>query len=194
MLRSMSDLVKGRMVALFSGRGAVQLMGWRASDGGSSPPMGELEESLRLVLEHLERIKPGAMASGEAGLRLRCVAGQGIVLRAPMCEPRAYGGNLRGTPAVRLSSTVAALIDADPVGEQMMEVLRDEYEWGAGDAHVYSFGQGNGEGQVFRMEIVSDAPGPEHKHLRYTARTVAELACFLDFLLGTYVWDSICAD
>ncbi len=171
------------MLRLF-GSALVELMGRGASDRAPcAEALGALEESLRLVLEHLERVKPGASAAFSS---IRCVEGLGIVLEAPASVP--------GARRVRLSPLVAALVEGGPEEEQVMDVLRDEYEWDEDEEHALSVGQGDlAAGVVFRIYIVSSAPGPEHKHLRYTARTAAELARFLDYVLETSVWDSICA-
>ena len=206
--------VKGKLVKLFGRKDLVQLMGRHSSRAGQSPApaLSELEERCALVLEHLQRVKPGSVTLAErvhriqfdhdgmvADLTVECVAGSGIVVQTPMAA-NATGRVLR-TP--RVSALVDEVSGGGPMDDDILDFIADEYENrddSDDDAEprevalpqIYEFGQGwSGHNQMFQMEFVNTAPGPAHKHLRYTCWTVAELACFFDFLLKTPVWDSV---
>jgi hypothetical protein len=169
-------------------------LGWR-----KPPPLAELERRCEEVLSALEAIQAGSVSSsGEPGgeryvclggsLTLRCVEGEGIVARMPMADPAYRGATLR-TP--RVNGLVEAFGGGGPISGVMEDILKDAWEWD-GD-RCYEFGQGGEHGLMYQLEFTSEAPGPQHKHMTYRCTTVAELACFLDEVLGTYAWDSICA-
>ncbi len=175
------------------GRRVVQVMGLHASRprGGAAPPLVELEGRLRLVLDHLQRAKPGSVELGglvhrvhfrhqgtTAELTVQSLEGCGIVVRSPMGA---------GLTSGRLAPVVEELFRGGPAERSVLGFLADEHE-----ARVIEFSQSDsGENRMYRADFVSEGPGAPNKHLRYTCWTVAELACFLDHLLGTCVWDSI---
>lgn len=178
----------------------VQIMGHHAIHGAPTP-MYVLNERLVAVLGHLQTIVPGSVmlappGSGlphqiafshgrvNANLDLQCVVGQGIVVHTPLSV---YRGMRLRTP--KIAPAVDSFVGGGPIGGVMEDIVMDEWE---SDEPQYCFGQGDELGMMYQLEFVSNAPGPDHKYLVYKCKTEAELACFLDAFLGTYIWDSIC--
>ena len=182
----------------------MQISGNHGAMGPYRPSMAELDETARSVLQHLSAIKPGSVTLAAAGSGLahevdfshegvaarftvQCSGDQGIVFRTPLST---YEGPALRTP--KIAPAVEDFAGGGPVSFHMEELLADRYDLEGRLA--YSMGQGGEHGFMFQLKLVSEAPGPSSKYMVYQCTTTAELACFLDSFLGTYVWDAICAE
>lgn len=178
----------------------VQFMGHHTLSGPRTP-MAVLNERLSNVLAHMETIVPGSVGLAPTGsgmphqialsrggvdssLSLQCLVGQGIVVYTPLSVET--GVQLR-TP--RVAPAVKSFIGGDPFLGVVEEIVQGVWEW---EEPEYVFGQEDEYGMMYQLAFVNQAPGANPKCLMYKCVTEAELACFLDAFLGTYIWDSIC--